>query len=230
MSVLVEIIKSGECDRIASVPNIGRLIDEPDDQLTPLLWSIILGNSLCAHELMRLGADPSIGDEDGLTPLMYAAQNHDLEAVCALIAHGADVNSTSVDGLTCLMRAAAVGDGDIVKVILEKGGDCHKADGAGRTALHWSATEHDCPNVLKMLLQAGAPVDALTMPMGWSPLMYCSWLGREGMVRELLEFGANPAILSADENKSAADLAREAGFVELSDSIIQYTDLSRGGD
>src|SRR5207237_1234815 len=66
----------------------------------------------------------------------------------------------------------------------------------GATPLHLAAKALDGEATIRVLLEHGAPVDALEASLGQTALMVAAAYGRNATVRELLNRGANPAIRS----------------------------------
>jgi ankyrin repeat protein len=59
-----------------------------------------------AEELLKVGADPSLPDENGITPLIELAKYCDESALfSAILAKGVDVNVRSHGGQTALKEA-----------------------------------------------------------------------------------------------------------------------------
>lgn len=94
--------------------------------------------------------------------------------------------------LSPLMFAAAGGDPDEVRALLDAGADANEVR-HGRTALH-EACDAQCA---RLLLDAGAQVDARTNPCQITALMRAVSLGETDLARELLAAGADPNAVSA---------------------------------
>ncbi len=112
----------------------------------------------------------------GLTPLMFAAQAGDVESARTLLEAGADVNAGTEETGPPLVLAASSGRQQVALLLLEKGADPNATDGYGMTALHWALEE----GIVGM---SGGHTE--TDPYWVHPNM-------RGLVKELLEHGANP--------------------------------------
>src|SRR5690606_39106111 len=66
--------------------------------------------------------------------------------------------------------------------------------GSGVTALHLAAKSAKGEGTVGVLLEHGAQVDALEASAGQTPLMFAASFGRTAAARQLLDFGADPAI------------------------------------
>ena len=69
---------------------------------TPLSVAAERGNSLCAIELIKAGADVNLASSSGATPLMIAASKGREAIVALLIGFGADVSLCNCRGETAL--------------------------------------------------------------------------------------------------------------------------------
>jgi ankyrin repeat protein len=103
------------------------------------------------RQLVQLGADPKLRNEDESTALMAAA--------------GLGTRSTGEDAGTepeCV---------EAVKLTLELGNDINAVDDNGNTAMHGAATKQ-MPSVVKLLAERGANIDIWNdeNSMGWTPL------------------------------------------------------------
>ena len=101
----------------------------------------------------------------GRTPLHRAAQNGHTEVVLRLLVHGVSVDPADKDGVTPLMLAARGGHWSTARELVRKGkASVTAATDNGDTALHIAAAAGGrvryAKRVVKMLLQAGADVDA----------------------------------------------------------------------
>ena len=116
-------------------------------------------DAMCA--LVNAGADPNITDSWGNTGLHLLVQGgsskHILEAI---IAHGADVNAVNNEGATALMLACETGQKDAVNILLRAGADTSIVDVHADTCLHILLHRECDQEILQMLLDHGAPVNA----------------------------------------------------------------------
>jgi ankyrin repeat protein len=94
-----------------------------------------------------------------------------------------------------LVRAVRLGDSERWRALLEKGADLSAHDGHGDTALHIAAFRGDV-GAARALLAKGAKTDSKDSD-GATPLILGA--GSEGIVRVLLEHGANPNVASTLE-------------------------------
>ena len=92
-------------------------------------------------------------------------------------------------GHTALTFAASQGDEDAVRRQLAWKADVTAGDASGATALHWACSEGHL-EVGRLLLEAGAPVDALTTTNRSAPIHWAAEAARRSgeLVRLLLDF------------------------------------------
>jgi ankyrin repeat protein len=163
--------------------------------------------------LLNKGADVNAAENRRVTPLIAAASVGNTAAAKILLDRGANANAFA-DGsgqktATPLMGAAHNGDGELTRLLLERKVDVNvkspDSDGSARngpvafgslTALHL-ATAASSPSVMKMLIDAGASLDA-TDARGLTPLTWAIASDRPDtqIVRLLLNKGANMATAS----------------------------------
>ena len=150
-----------------------------------------------ARLLIDKGADVNTVDEGGFATLTVAAasSDHTAELVNLLLTHGAKVNVRSGDTVeivkngpiqighvTPLHVAAVQGDAGSVKALLAAGADFNAMDVRNTTPLVWAvATDHANPEVVKLLLAAGAKKDSAI-----------AWAKRYNDPAILVLFGLNP--------------------------------------
>jgi ankyrin repeat protein len=135
--------------------------------------------------LLETGADVNAADSVGVTPLISAANVDNREAAELLLARGADPHAQARTGhaSTPLMGAAFNGNLPLVRALLARKADVTavSADRTGTvrngpvrygtvTALHVAVTSGH-PDVVKLLLKSGAPVNAADA-RGMTPLMW----------------------------------------------------------
>src|SRR5207302_6144066 len=86
--------------------------------------------------------------------------------------------------------AAMKRDSARVRLLLKQGADVNAAQGDGMTALHWAAMNGDADEA-RMLIYAGARVDAMTRNGSYTPLHLAARAGNASVSKALLDGGAN---------------------------------------
>ncbi len=175
--------------------------------------------------LIDKGAKVNVRDGSGTTPLLAATAAGDSATVKILLDQGAGVNvaeqvgnGSGANGNTPLMNAAGEANVESIRMLLAKGADVN-AIGAAKgfevkngplalgllTPLHLAAGSGGGPEAVKLLLDAGAKVNALDV-RGMTPLMIAVATDRADprVVKLLLDKGADPRIQSkAGETRPA---------------------------
>ncbi|CAN0364149.1 unnamed protein product, partial [Ectocarpus sp. 8 AP-2014] len=124
-------------------------------------------------------------------PLHAAADCGSFEAAATVLASGAfDIDQGNEYGWTALMLASRGGYARIVGMVLNKGAQVLITDDHGATALHQSAMAGHLV-VTKMLVDAGAPVEAATTQHLCTPLHFAADNGCAASVTTLLKAGAH---------------------------------------
>ena len=192
---------------------------------------------------------------EGMTPLMLAAEAGDLEPVKALVAKGALVNTRSAHGWTPLMYAARRGNVEMVRFLLEHGASVNIRDMDGRTPLlcavtprnklrleSWENCEKRFPvshgvstiktEVLQLLLEHGAAVDAKDEVYGLTALQFCLldnyWLTpTDKVVQILLQHGASPKVTTQNGKSLLHLLADKKDYfrekeIEVVKLLLEY--------
>src|SRR5438874_8822802 len=107
--------------------------------------------------------------------------------LAAALVSGSAIVST---GGSPVADAAMRGDTAGVRALIRQRADVNAPQGDGMTALHWAASHGDATEV-KLLLGAGAHVDATTRNGSYTPLHLASRGGRTAAIRALIKAGAN---------------------------------------
>jgi Ankyrin repeats (3 copies) len=135
------------------------------------------------------------------TPLHFAAEFGREDFAESLIAAGANVEAQNTLGERPLHVSAAYGHPAVVKRLLAGGADLGAHDRSGKTPLHTAAFGHGGDSnaaarleVAKLLLAAGADVNAREPGSGFTPLRYAtSYTSRNAAMTDLLvRSGADP--------------------------------------
>ena len=151
--------------------------------------------------LLEAGADIHARDSNGDSPLLLAAKwgFRKPEIVETLVEAGADVNDQNEQGETVL-RSALGSPADrvteIVRRLLDLGAD------ATEPGLLWRAAVRDKPELITVLLAAGADVNA-AFGSGQSPLHGAARGGGPGAIATLVAGGAE---LDAQDNRGMTPL------------------------
>jgi ankyrin repeat protein len=160
----------------------------------------------------------------GLTPLLFASREGCVDCITVLAAAKADINIFDAEGQSGLILALINGHVDVAAELIRSGIDVNIADRVGRTALYAAVDLHTVPasnrpapretddkltslDVIKMLLDQGANVDAAlraqlpfrtkldrggdgVLGAGTTPLLRASKAGDVAVIKLLLEKGA----------------------------------------
>jgi hypothetical protein len=160
-------------------------------EVTALSEAANSGNGPMIEALVKAGADPNAAFGEGETPLMTAARTGSLAGVKALLAAGAKVNDKDAyRGQTALMWAVAENHPEVAKALIGAGANVNAqstlydfnfrkvATGGtqavysrgGLTAMMFAARQGsiDCA---KVLLDAGADINAAEPDFGFTPLL-----------------------------------------------------------
>jgi ankyrin repeat protein len=139
-----------------------------------------------------------------------AAYEGRLDTVRAAVEAGMDVNGIdAAQKLTALHMAAYNGHTETVKYLIDHGATVDCRDSQGKTPLIHACTGPFADSV-RVLIEAGADVNARDATERFTPLMMAAGLGQPEVVELLLENKADATLLD-DDQESAADHARNAG-------------------
>ena len=182
----------------------GADIEAKDDLgRSPLHWACRSGALATVKMLVKAGAGVRVTDTDGDTCLIFAAYFGHTETVRYIVSFPeVDVNHKDTDGNTALLLAASHGHTETVRYLVNLPEVDVNQVGDDFTALHWAGQE-DYPNMVKVLIDAGADMDAED-ENGCSPLLLASKQGCLDTVKMLLKAGAD---VCAADNKGATCLA-----------------------
>ena len=141
--------------------------------------------------LLEAGADPNIPDADGNTLLHYAVENYmNKDVLQAAINHGADVNVVNITNECALDLAFHIRNIAAVIVLLKAGANPNVPDADGDTLLHNAVHAHMSKEMLQIIIDHGADVNAVNNE-GASALLLICGRGYKASVNELVRAGAD---------------------------------------
>nr|UXE44162.1 hypothetical protein Hi04_10k_c1170_00009 [uncultured bacterium] len=183
---------SGEGRRGVSMPPTGPLSDSQVEVFKNWIDQGAEWPDDAAGEIEPAPVDPSA------TRLMDALREGDEVAFRSELANNpASALAGGIGGSTPLMYAALYGSDESVSVLLRHGANPNTMNNEGATALMWAV---DSQEKTRLLLDAGAAVDAHTEGGRTALLIAAGRQGSTGVVKLLLDHGANPAV--AAENRT----------------------------
>jgi len=121
---------------------------------------------------------------------------------------------------TALARATARGCENTVKELLEQGSDINASNRHGQTPLHLAAKQGNS-ELMRLLLEQGALVDAAESAAGYTPLHTAATQGRADLCELLIRYGAEPDVLTGNL-ESPLHLAIEKGHAGVVAVLLKY--------
>jgi ankyrin repeat protein len=176
-------------------------------KFTPLILAANAGNDANIKYLVEeWKAD--VNNRTDVTPLLMAAQNRHISTCKMLISYGADVNAEHISQkCTSLHLAASNEFHDIIELLLEGGAVVDCEDPRGYTPLGMAGTE-GYVKCVEMLLVGGADPNHRAHSDSSTPIFHCAAKNRVGVVKLLLEYGADPLSTRYEGGETIADMAR----------------------
>jgi len=179
-----------------------------NDGSTALLWAAHWGDVKTTDLLLRAGADPNAANDFRMTPLSQACVNGSAALVELLLKAGANPNTPIATGETPLMTCSKTGGAEAVHALIAHDAAVNaKEPVQNQTALMWAAAERH-PNVVKMLIDAKADLQARTK-RGFTALHFAAREGDQESTRLLLAAGVSANIL-AQPDATAKGKAEDA--------------------
>ncbi len=206
----------GEDKEAASAPSIGS---------GALFTAIENGNVALVRLLVEAGADVNAAEGfGGNTPLHEAVEQGDAEIVKILVAAGADVEAEGFMRRTPLSLAAEEGATEIMQILLGPGPEADtSADGEDKEAASvpsmgsealFTAIENDDVEMVRVLVEAGADVNAAEGFGGNTPLHEAVEKGDAEIVKILVAAGADVEA-EGFMSRTPLSLAAEEGATEI---------------
>ncbi|XP_061731977.1 ankyrin repeat and SOCS box protein 3 [Nerophis ophidion] len=173
--------------------------------------------------LLRAGANINQSTNDLSSPLYAAVSGNHQDVARLLVDKGAEVNGThSSFCWTCLHQAVFKGHDGVVRM-LARVAHLEARDDNGLTPL-FLAAQHERTSCLKVLVEAGANVNAQAADMA-TPLLIACQEGHAACVNVLLEHGADPNMTcSKDWPQLPIHAAAEFGHCNIVRRLVPVTD------
>jgi ankyrin repeat protein len=175
------------------------LLDEPDlTGMTALHWASLRGHEGCVRLLLDKGADVDILQKGMNSPLLLAAAGGHETVARLLLERGADISLRNVKGHDAVFMSVLYGHATkglpwLLQLLTHRGVDLNQVDSCGATPLHLCA-EKNLARPVRMLVDAGADVNAKHSVSQWSPLqLACKHRTPDvETIRSFLDKGAYP--------------------------------------
>jgi len=197
------------------------------------------GHTEIVRFLVAQGANPNGPPQSAHGPLKDAVESGKADVVQILLQQGADPNAVDAKGWNAILAVAFYCDIDpekewssILQQLIIAGCEIDPIDMHGRTALH-VVLEHDPPHdsaleVVRILIEAGAEVDARHGDNGWTPLMGAVEVGNLDAARLLVKAGADVNIAN-EEGDTAWNMALRWGYPEIAALLEQAGAVAPAG-
>lgn len=216
--------RQGDGSIAESLLKAGARIDDSVTKsgLTPLMIASLGGFTNAATVLIEHGANIDAVDKDGKTVLHHAVRFLPTAAIVReLLSRGANPNvrlqspkeyegyAVDPQDSTPLLQAAGLGNLDAVVALLEAGADAKIATANNTNALMMAAGANlpaesaaspaqtaNSTEIARLLLPLGFDVNAVG-EYGWTALHSAAYHGRNEIVKDLIDHGANTEILDS---------------------------------
>lgn len=166
-------------------------------QSTALMEAVIHKHPNAVQTLLENGALPDAKSFRSKRALLIAtAGNSEVAITELLLKYGAQANLTKGDKTAPLLGAIKSNQEAKVALLLKYGADTGTSNGGNEMhLLHVAAARNATPAILKMLIDAGIPVDSQDS-RGRTPLQMAAACSSTRAVRRLLDLGANVSLES----------------------------------
>jgi len=165
---LIDAVKAG--DRAAVLAMIQQKVNvntAEADGTTALHWAVQKDDLDLVDRLIKAGAKVNVRNDYGSTPMSEAAVNASTAVIDRLLKAGANAESANADGQTALMVISRTSNVEAAKLLLKAGANANAVEKFHeQTALMWAAAEGQ-PAMVKVLVDAGAQVDARSRVNNW---------------------------------------------------------------
>jgi uncharacterized protein len=184
--------RSGDPRTVRLILIAGAALDDADytRNRTPLIYAAMSGDLAVVQALLDQGANVNLVTKDDRTALSMAVARNHANVAQLLLDRGADPNVQQGPGRGPLWSAVYNGQTKIIHALLDKGA---KPDSETLNAAIFSPEgQANRLDIVRLLLDRGAPVETMKMAVTDSPVANAVVGGFPRIVELLLERGANP--------------------------------------
>jgi ankyrin repeat protein len=180
-------------------------------QYETLIDAVNADDVAAVQALLEAGADPDEDPGNGFLPLHVASLRGDVDIVDLLIEAGADPNIRASDGQQAIVMAAGGDHGEVITVLIAGGADPEATYGGQKRTALMQATFNDSLSAIEALVAGGVDIDRRDDALGMNALMHAASLGKEDVLRKLLELGADGSSLDTS-GSTARDWAESYDY------------------
>lgn len=194
--VLATAVAKGRIDVVEVLLKYGASADTEDVSGQPsIVTAVNKRNTEMVKLLLRHGASANAQEITGSQMLANVISRRNKEMAELLLEHDADPNATDIFGVTALANAIEKRDLDMVKLLLTHGASANVSNLGGQpVVLMLLQSKRYGPEekgqVLKLLLEHGAPVDGSDIYVGGSVMQVAQEQGNAICIKLLREYGA----------------------------------------
>lgn len=199
--------------------NVGRRGGRNDLLAVRVVLILIFGSSVFGQESQTASLQQRLADNPAF--FLEIVRDGSFPEILAALEAGADVGITDEYGQTALMYASGRGDVSIFRSLLAAGAKPNPRSHAGWTALHYVARDNPHADVTKLLLEAGADLEALT-PDGMTPHGIALESGNREAARALEHEAQTRREAAEREQEEASRLARAQAGANLVQQVLDY--------
>ncbi|MGE0816327.1 MAG: ankyrin repeat domain-containing protein [Vicinamibacterales bacterium] len=191
--------------------------------LTPLMMAARAGDAEAVTLLLDAKAEAVTPNANGTTPMMFAAAAGSAAAVRLLAGRGADVNAAdATNGQTPLMFAAAQGRVEAVRTLLALKADPDRATKVSRIIpMGERYKQRTAGKGTREITSEGGRSDITAMG-GLTALLFAAREGHDGVVRALVEAGADVNRVSGADELSPLTMAIVNGRLDIAAYLLDH--------
>src|SRR5262245_16906902 len=183
--------------------------------------AVMNGDGAALRTLIQRKADVDAPQIDGATALHWAVYRDDLESANLLIAAGAKIDAANRQGFTPLIMASLYGNALMIERLLKAHADA-KQRLSNRETTVMRAARNGNPEAIKLLVAAGADVNAKENLRGTTALMWAAEQRHPAAVKMLLELGADHRARSGPAGLPRNYMAPKVNTAAVKDAQRRY--------